>query len=220
MPTANELDGESSAYRAARNELLQAEMDLRAATERVAEMRRSLPLGPSVDNYVFQSTEGPVTLSDLFGNHGTLIVYSFMMGPDAQQPCPMCTAFMDSLDGTVPHLEQRTAFAVVARAPIARFERIATERGWSNARLVSAHDNTYARDLSTEDLEGSQFPICNVFQRTDESIVRFWSSEMFFHPSPWHPRHVDALFPLWNLLDLTPEGRGDFFPALGYDRTL
>jgi len=32
------------------------------------------------------------------------------------------------------------------------------------------------------------------------------------------PRHVDPIWPLWNLFDFTPEGRGtNWYPKLSYD---
>jgi predicted dithiol-disulfide oxidoreductase (DUF899 family) len=212
-----QFSGESDDYRQARNRLLQAEISLRAEMERVASLRRQLPPGRAADPYVFQSDHGPVSLEKLFApGRDTLVVYSYMFAPDAQAPCPMCSAYLDSLDGVLPHLLQRLSLAVVASAPLERLRAVARERGWRHLPLLSASGSEYQRDYHGEDADGRQLPMCNVFIRRDGQVHHFWCSEMFFADSPWHPRHVDLLFPLWNHLDLTPEGRGTFFPSLTY----
>jgi len=212
-----QFEGESAEYRAARDRLVEAETALRAQIEEVAALRRKLPLGRVAEDYVFEGAEGPVRLSELFADgKDSLLLYSYMFGPEAEAPCPMCTCFLDGADGYVPHLEQRLNFAVVARAPYARFARLAEGRGWQNVRLLSAADNTYANDYFSETPDGAQLPLANVFVRRDDGIHHFWATEMFFAPSEFHPRHVDMLWPLWHFLDLTPEGRGDFMPGLKY----
>src|SRR5579864_5756350 len=96
--------GESDEYRAARNRLLEAEADLRRQTEQVAALRRSLPDGGLLkDDYVFDEASpgatGRVKLSELFQDgKDTLILYSFMYGPDMKQACPSCTSILDGLN--------------------------------------------------------------------------------------------------------------------------
>ncbi len=92
---------ESGDYRAARRELLDAEAALREHVERVARMRRSLPLGGAVpEDYRFSTPDcDDRALSSLFGRHDTLLVYSFMYAPGAEQPCPACTSLMDGWNG-------------------------------------------------------------------------------------------------------------------------
>src|SRR5271170_3353204 len=107
--------GETPKYRTARNKLLTAERDLRRHVEQVAALRRKLPLGgPIPEDYVFE--EGPaksVKLSELFRDDlNTLVLYSFMFGPDMKHACPMCTSFIDSLNSTARHFEQRANLAV------------------------------------------------------------------------------------------------------------
>ncbi len=209
--------GETEVYRVARDGLLQAEMELRAKIEQVAALRRDLPLGGLVEDYAFEGTDGPIKLSELFtAGKSSLVLYSYMFGPEDEQPCPMCSSYLDSADGVVTHIERLINFAVVARSPIERVQAVAEARGWSKLNLLSAADNNYAQDFHTETPEGRQLPICNVFVKRDDGVHHFWASEMFFAPSEWHPRHVDLLMPLWHYLDLTPEGRGDFFPSLDY----
>ena len=223
--------GESAEYRAARDALLEEEAELRRRLERVAELRRRLPLGGVVAlDYAFQegaadlddaASVRTVRLSELFApGKDSLLLYSFMYGPAMEKPCPMCTAMLDSLNGAAPHVRQRINLAVVARSPIDRIRAYARARGWRDLRLLSSAANDYSRDYRGEAPDGSQLPMLNVFVRRPEGIRHFYSTELLFR-SPeagQHPRHLDLVFPLWNLFDLTPEGRGaDWLPRLGYD---
>ena len=220
------LPGESADYRRARDELLQAEIELRRQEEAVAAKRRRLPLGgePPID-YVFEGAGGPVSLSELFADgKDTLYLYSFMFIPGEQGlplegPCPSCTSIIDALDGEVPHIVERVNVAVCAKAPLEQFQAHAQRRGWRHSRLLSSAGNTYNVDYGAETPDGSQLPIATVFTRRDGRIHHFWSSELFDAPTDpgQHPRHVDFMWPVWKVLDLTPEGRGtDFHPKLQY----
>jgi predicted dithiol-disulfide oxidoreductase (DUF899 family) len=213
--------GESAAYRAARDELLAAERDLRRHVEQVAELRRKLPLGGEVpEDYVFDDGAGLVKLPDLFREGvDTLALYSFMFSPEMKQACPMCTSFLDSLDGAAPHAGQRLNLAVVAKSPIGRIRDFAYGRGWRNLRLLSSAGNTYNRDYHGENAAGGQMPVFNLFVRRDGKIYHSYATELVFRPADagQNQRHIDMLWPLWNLLDLTPEGRGsNWFPRLAY----
>ena len=230
---------ESAAYRAARNALLDAEMTLRAQIEAVAAMRRALPPGGEVpQDYLFERIGGDgmpesIHLSDLFGPHDTLILYSFMFGPERDNPCPGCTHMMDSVNGAALHVEQRASLYVVAKSPVARLRSLAQERGWRHLRLLSTAGNSYDADyfgdtsrLSPELRTAHGVPggqdwdetIYNVFHRDNGVIRHFWGSELSFAPSEpgQHHRSGDLTNALWGLLDMTPEGRGDFFPKLHY----
>ena len=214
--------GESPAYRAARDQLLEAEIELRRQTEAVAAMRRALPPGGVADEYVFDGEDGPVALADLFEPETrTLVVYSFMYGPEMERPCPGCTSILDSLEGAAPHLAQRVSLAVVAKSPLPRTQTFARERGWRHLRLLSSAENGYNRDYLGENDNGDQTPMLNVFVRDDGGTVRhFWASELMKAPAEpgQEPRHVDAIWPIWNVLDLTPDGRGeDWNPSLTYE---
>ena len=214
---------ESNAYRAARNELLEAEAELRAHIERVAALRRALPLGGEVpQDYAFEAEGGSVKLSELFaGAMDTLFLYGFMFGPNAEKPCPLCTSFLDSLDGNAPHLQQRINVAVSARAPFERLKALAAARGWNNLRIVSSANNSYQADYFAETQQHGQMPMANVFVRRDGKIHHSWGSELLYAASDdgCDSRHIDLLWPLWNVLDLTPDGRGsDGYPALSYEQ--
>jgi predicted dithiol-disulfide oxidoreductase (DUF899 family) len=231
---------ESEAYRDARNDLLEDEMELRRFMERVAAKRRRLPPGGLVPrDYVFErmGSDGKperVKMSELFSpKKDTLVVYSFMFGPERERPCPGCTHFLDGLDGATRHFTQRLDFVVVAKSPIARIDAFAKERGWRFLRLLSTAGNEYDRDYfgdsqglsravrkqqDFKDGEEWDMPILNVFQRGPEGIRHTWAQELLYvPPEPGQEyRHDDLLDPVWTMLDVTPEGRGDFHPALKY----
>jgi predicted dithiol-disulfide oxidoreductase (DUF899 family) len=221
--------GEGRGYRAARARLLEAEVKLRRQVEAVAALRRELPLGgPIPVDYEFEEGAADpgdtqnahrVRMSELFHRDGSLLVYSYMYGPAMARPCPMCTSILDSLDGAAAHAGQRVNLVVVAKSPIQRIRALARERGWRGLRLLSSAGNSYNRDYQGEDEKGSQMPALNVFTRKGGKIYHSWCSELMFVPreAGQDPRHVDIVWPLWNLLDLTPEGRGaDWRPKLAY----
>jgi len=211
---------ESEEYRRAREALLAEEIELRRHIERVAEQRRALPPGGKViKNYRFESERGPVGFADLFGDKQTLVVYSYMYGPQRKRPCPMCTSQMSAWDGEAPDIEQRVAFAMVARSPIERLVAFKKERGWKNLKLYSDASGDYTRDyVSAEDAD---VPAFNVFTRKDGTIRHFWSAEMGPETADpgQDPRGAPDLMPIWTILDSTPEGRGaDWYPKLGYGK--
>jgi predicted dithiol-disulfide oxidoreductase (DUF899 family) len=226
---------ESTAYREARNALLAEEMELRRQVERVAAHRRALPMGGELrEDYAFEGESGRTMLSQLFEpDKETLAIYSFMFGPERERPCPGCTHFLDALEGSTRHILQRINFVVVAKSPVSRLQAFARERGWRHLRLLSTAGNSYDRDyfgdstaLSAAMRDQQEFksgeewdmPILNVFRRDGGTIRHFWGSELLYvPPEPGQEyRHNDLLDPLWNMLDVTPEGRGDFHPKLQY----
>ncbi|MBV1856790.1 MAG: DUF899 family protein [Nannocystaceae bacterium] len=224
------LPNESHDYRAARESLVQQEAKLRALTESVAKMRRALPVGGALgQDYEFQErpggggasdTDNEVRFSELFvGELNTLVIYSLMYGPDDNTPCPMCTAFLDGLNGDARHLKQRVNLVVTAAAPATKLRVWADERGWSRLRLLSTGGTTYNEDYRAQNDRGGQLPVLNVFSRRAGQIHHRYLTELLFQPSPpdSDPRHVDAAWGLWNLLDFTPEGRGGWYPANTYD---
>jgi predicted dithiol-disulfide oxidoreductase (DUF899 family) len=223
--------GESAEYRAARERLLQQEIELRRVAEEVARARRALPPGAQIQtDYAFDGI-GPggastaVRFTELFEpGRDTLFTYNMMFprAPDEDLPCPSCTQFLDSFDGVAEHAAQRINVAVVAKTAVGNLERHARSRGWSRMRLLSSAGNSFNLDFHGEDPEdGQQLPMLNVFQRQgDETIRHVWGSELLFaEPDPGQDqRHGDTIDPLWNLFDLTPEGRGDdWYPGLSYD---
>lgn len=218
---------ESPAYREQRAELLEAEIALKEEIERVAALRRALPLDTVVDDYEFEEIAAPLAagdatprrrlrLSALFDRPDeTVVLMHFMFGKKQQAPCPMCTLWADGYDGIVPHLEQRIRFAVVIAGDVAAFRDYARSRGWRNLRVLSSGDSTLKRDLGFEDADGAQQPGASVFRLGADGRPRhFYSVCAVITPTQF--RGMDLLSPFWNFLDLTPEGRGAFMPKRSY----
>lgn len=221
------LTNESAEYRAKREELRLAEIDLMQRRERVAEMRRKLPPGATVQDYVFQ--EGPadlhagdsptqnVRLSELFsGPNRPLVIYHLMYGKKQTHPCPMCTMWIDGYNGVAHHLAQNVDFVIAAAADPPALRQHARNRGWHNLRLLSCATSTFKYDLRSEDAEGNQDSTMSVFTRDPDGTLRH-----FYSAHPWmaediQERGIDLLTPVYNLLDLTPKGRGDFYGKLTY----
>ena len=214
---------ESDEYRAARAVLFDKEIALRRAIEDVAQARRALPPGgPVPEDYVFhECDEARVTrdvrMTDLFGDLMTLVVYSYMFGPDSD-PCPMCTPLLDGLNGVEDHVRQRLSLVVVAESSPQRLWEWRRRRGWQRLRLVSSAGTTYNRDYHGKTAEGHDTTMLNMFHRNPEGIRHFWGTEMAHGPEDpgQHHRGLDMVNPVFNLLDMTPEGRGDFTTSLDY----
>jgi len=221
------LQNESPEYLAKREELRLAEIELLNTRERVAALRRELPKGATIQDYEF--IEGPnsldkgdeptkkVRLSELFtAPDRSLVIYHFMYGKKQTNPCPMCTAWIDGYNAIAPHLAQNVDLAIVAAADPASLRAYARERGWDKLRLLSAGDSTFKYDLGSEDAEGGQDSTISVFTRASDGALRH-----FYSGHPWlaadvKERGIDELTPIWNLLDLTPQGRGKFYASLDY----
>jgi predicted dithiol-disulfide oxidoreductase (DUF899 family) len=200
---------ESRAYRAARDDLLRDEQELVDKVKSVAAKRRTLPLGGQLkEDYVFRRADDgkvgePVKFSELFEDKNTLLLYSFMFGPSWDKPCPSCTSLVDGFDRTWYQVTRHAAFAAIAKAPADRINAWAKQRGWSQIVLVSGSDSSYQADYKCQ--EGSddmQQPVMHVFRRQSGKIFHFWGTEL---PG----NHVDTVWPYWNLMDFTPEGRPD-----------
>ena len=221
------LTDESEQYLLKREELRLAEIELRNQRERVAALRRQLPAGPIVNDYVFD--EGPMTLdagdkpiqkvrlSQLFTRPDrSLVIYQFMYGKKQATPCPMCTAWIDSFNGIAHHLAPSLDLAIVAAADLAALRSHARRRGWNRLRLLSAGSNTFKYDFGSEDKEGNQDSAISVFTRDTDGAIRHC-----YTGHPWlaqdvKERGIDELNPIWNIMDLTRQGRGTFYAKLEY----
>ncbi len=222
------LENESDEYVAARERLRLAEIELLEHRERVAVLRRGLPPGATVDDYEF--TEGPtlledgdepqtkVRLNELFtGDDRALVVFQMMYGNAQTVPCPMCTMWLDGLDGVAEHVGQNADFVVVAAADVPTLRGHARNRGWNGLRLLSAGETSFKFDLGSEDADGNQTSTISVFDRDADGTVRHTYTAHPHWSETGHQRGIDLLSPVWHLLDLTPQGRGDWYADLRYD---
>ena len=221
------LPNESDEYLTKREELRLAEIELMRQRERVAELRRRLPQGATIPDYAFE--EGPanldagdapfrtVHLGELFtAPDRSVVVYHFMFGKKQINPCPMCTLLIDGLNGVGYHLAQNVDVVIVAAADPTALRAHARKRGWDNLRLLSCGANTFKYDLGSEDREGYQDSTVSVFTRDSDGTLR--------HSYTAHPRMagnikergLDLICPVYNILDLTPQGRGDWYASFDY----
>ena len=221
------LPNESEEYLLKRDELRRAEIDLSKQRERVAELRRQLPEGPAVQDYVFEEVSAKldagdtpiqkIRLSELFTSPDrSVVIYHFMFGKKQTKPCPMCTAWIDGFNGVAHHLAENLDLAIVAAADLASLRTYARTREWNRLRLLSAGSSTFKYDLGSEDKEGNQDSAISVFTRDSDGTIR--------HSYTGHPwlapdikeRGIDELTPIWNVMDLTRQGRGTFYAKLEY----
>jgi predicted dithiol-disulfide oxidoreductase (DUF899 family) len=222
------LSNESREYLQKREELRLAEVELIRQSERVAALRRSLPQGTPVQNYVF--LEGPadldagddpirpVRLNELFSTptNRPLVIYHFMFGKKHTMPCPMCTMTIDSFNGVASHLAQKIDFAVVAAAEPAALRAHARARGWRNLRLLSAGTSTFKYDLRSENEEGQQDSATSVFTLDQDGTVRHSYTNHPWLADDMNERGQDLTVPVYNIFDLTPHGRGSWYARLDY----
>ena len=211
------LPNESQDYRSARDKLLAEENALREQIERVATLRRQLPAGGEIkEDYEFEEIDladgstRSIRFPELFGDKSDLLVYSYMYGPEWEDPCPSCTSFIDGIDAVSRHVRQQVELVVIGKATSAQLYDMAKERGWTDLRLLSCEKNDYARDYNAQPGETSEslLPLMNAFQKDDDGIHHFWASELLWTPMEGgHPRHIDIAWPLWGLLDMTRSGR-------------
>jgi predicted dithiol-disulfide oxidoreductase (DUF899 family) len=200
---------EGAAYRAARDLLLKDEQELVEKVKAVAAKRRQLPPGGELkEDYVFQwANDGKlgqrVKFSELFGDKNSLLFYSFMFGPNWDKPCPSCTSLVDGFDRSSYQVTRHAAFAAIAKAPPDRINAWAKERGWSQIALVSGFESPFQADYKCQgDSDDMQWPVMHVFTKQGGKIFHFWATELPHN-------HVDTVWPYWNLMDFTPEGRPD-----------
>ena len=220
------LEKESGAYRKARAELLEAEIALRDQCERVAALRRKLPVETEVEDYVLEEgpaeleKDGPFTkvrLSGLFADVSKpLVVYQYMYGAAQKRPCPMCTLWIDGFNGVAHHLRQRVNFAIIAQVGIGELREWGRQRGWHRLRLVSSAGSNFKTDLHYQATDGSQHPGISVFVRTPGGSVKHFYSNCAIMKEKVN-RGIDLLSPVWNIFDLTPEGRGDWSGKVTYE---
>lgn len=215
------FSGESDDYARARESLLAEEIEVRRHLTRLTRQRQQLPPGPVIEkDYRFKDANGAdVSLADLFGEHDTLITYFWMYGPARERPCPMCTNFLGGANGNAADVKQRAAFKILGRSPVERQKAFAMERGWQGLDFVQTVSDDYASDLGMLGDDGAEFPGFTVYCKDGDKVRVFYAAEMPFEAADpgQDPRGPVDIAPLWNILDMTPEGRGeDWYPKLDY----
>lgn len=218
--------GETAEYARAREALLAEEIEVRRHVGRLAAQLRELPPGPVIEeDFRFADENGAIiSLAELFGGHDTLVIYHWMYGPNRERPCPMCTNLLGPLDANAADIEQRVALAIVGRSTVERQLAFAQERGWRHLRLFQARGDDFSLRIGGLDPEnGWEMPVLLVLKREgddEDAVIRLhWMGEMTLDMADpgEDARGAVDLAPLWNVLDLTPEGRGsDWYPKLGY----
>ena len=210
---------DSADYRKARTALLAEEIELRRHIERVAAQRRALPTGGEACGYEFKDENSKtLPMIDLFGEHDTLVTYFWMYGPERKQACPMCTAFLGAIDTPARDISQKVAIAVIGRSPVERQLAFARERGWRNLEFYATVSDEFARDYRGLAPDGNEWPALDVWVKRAGKVFHFWGSELGGTADPGEDaRGAPDPTPLWNILDLTPAGRGsDWYPKLAY----
>jgi predicted dithiol-disulfide oxidoreductase (DUF899 family) len=211
-------EGASAEYQAARVELAKAERTLRDQVEAVAAARRAMPPGPVLAEYELteDGPDGPVRtpLRDLFGDHDTLFTYHLMFAPDDDEACPMCSLWVDGFRGVTAHLARHTAFVVIGKAPLDKLRAWARLRKWDGLRILSSYGTTFNADMNAEHPDGAQRPMVSVLRKEGDTVRHFYSLPAnHFDGSE---RAIDLLSPVWNVLDLLPGGRGDWYAGNDY----
>lgn len=202
-------------------ELRQAEMELMVARENVAAMRRDMPPGPVAGDYSFveigaDGAEHAVGFDDLCpSSDRPLVLYHFMFGGRQTSPCPMCAMWADGWNAVAHHLAERVEFAMVSDAPIATTMDLVETAGWTNLRWLSSSDTSFKVDIGGADTDGNQWPCISAWHRDDDVVRQSYCGTAQYDDD--HFRGLDLLTPVWNVLDLTRSGRGDWFPSPPHD---
>jgi predicted dithiol-disulfide oxidoreductase (DUF899 family) len=189
-------------------------MDYKNTSAKLAEFRREIAairkkmreaqagVDPEeVADYELTNSRGTVRLSDLFGGKTDLVVIHNM-----GTACPNCTLWADGLNGIYHHLADRAAVVVSSPDPPEVQQRFAASRGWKFP-MVSHQGTSFAQDMGYRSKDGGWLPGISVFKRHSNRIVRV--SDAKFEPG-------DDFCTLWHILDLLPEGVGDWTPKFIY----
>ena len=201
----------------ARQALLEKEKAFSRYSDEIADMRRELPKLRIDADYVFDSTTGPVLLSELFDNRSQLIIQHFMFGPDAGAGCPICSFWADGYDPLIVHLNQRDITMVaVSRGPIEKLEAYRQRMGWQFKWVSSANNSfnfEFGVSASPSDIENGkmnynyaeiplqqkELPGASVFERGDDGAI--------YHTYSTYGRGLESFNATYGLIDLTPHGR-------------
>lgn len=203
----------------ARKELLAAEKEFTRQRDVLSTTRRQLPWVIVEKDYIFTTSDGEKTLSDLFEDKGQLVVYHFMYGPAWEEGCPSCSFWADNFNGVDIHLANRdTALVAMSNAPIDKLRDYQKRMGWDFV-WVSAMGTDFNRDyhvsFTQEELDSgkveynfkeggfpsTEAPGLSVFVKMDDGRVA--------HSYSTYARGLDMINGAYHILDLTPKGRDE-----------
>jgi predicted dithiol-disulfide oxidoreductase (DUF899 family) len=211
-------------WRAERIALLGREKELTAMKDALAAARRALPWVRVEKDYVFDGSNGPVTLSQLFEGRSQLFIKHFMMGPGQSRQCVGCSLEVDHLQGIRVHLEHHDlTYAVVGRAPIDEIERLKRRMGW-DFTWVSSYRNDFNFDfnVSFSDAEIAQGRGYYNYQEVDvhpgmidlsgDSVFVKDEDGQVYHTYSAYARGGEQFLGVYAYLDVTPKGRAENGP--------
>ena len=157
---------------------------------------------PEVEDYRFQTLDGEVTLSELFGDGKDLIVIHNM-----GQSCTYCTLWADGFIGLAPHLTSRAAFVISSPDDPESQRDCAQSRGWP-FRMVSLRGTRFAQDMGFADDEGSYMPGFSTFHRDQDGRISRVAHD-FFGPG-------DVYCGIWHMFDHLADGSEGWQPGFEY----
>ena len=203
----------------ARKDFLVKEKEFTKLRDELSQQRRELPWEKVDKEYIFESPNGSISLSDLFGGRSQLIVYHFMYGPDWEAGCPSCSLLTDHFNPAIIHLNQRdVSMVVISKAPIAVLEKYKKRMGWSFV-WVSSYDNDFNKEYRvtfTEDEIEKNNAYYNYQKTTFPSTeapglsIFFKDNDgMIYHTYSTYARGLDIFINTYNYLDLVPKGRDE-----------
>lgn len=203
----------------ARKALLFKEKALTHELDALREERRQLPWVEIEKPYMFEGSDGPCTLVDLFKGRNQLAVYHFMLAPNSESICNGCSFIADHVDAARQHFEHADlSFTAISRAPLERIEQVKGRLGWTFP-WVSSHGTDFNYDFGVsfkkEDMAAGraiynyETPITNSEDMHGTSIFARSESGEVFHTYSTYFRGDEPMIGAFNWLDLTPKGRNE-----------
>ena len=201
---------------AARKAHLAHEKEYTKARERLAEERRALPWVKVEKDYLFDGSDGKVSLADLFKGRPQLVVQHVMFAPDWDAACKSCSFWADGFERMIPHLAARdTTMAAISRAPLQKLAAFKQRMGWTFDWLSSggnAFNYDYGVSFTPEHIErGDNYNFGTTRFGSEEApgISVFYrdAAGNIFHTYSCYARGLDMMNAAYHYLDLTPLGR-------------
>jgi len=204
---------------AARLELLREEKEFTRLRDKLADRRRKLPWIKITKGYTFESSDGQVTLADLFEGRSQLMVQHFMLGPGWEQGCKSCSFMMDHFNPTVPHLNARdVSFTAISHAPLAEILPFKARMGWA-VNWVSSHGTGFNQDFNVSFTEeeiargGVYYNYAKMdFPQTEAPGISVFAKDAsgnVYLTYSTYGRGVEVVMTTYDLLDLVPKGRNE-----------